>query len=138
MPVEFNTGFPSTGSLQLQVCTGCGHVNYPSRELCGRCLADALQWQPVSDSGVVQSLTLLHYSLEADYSNHLPWPVGSIKLDCGPIAFAHLQPGLRVNAPVVLKIMADKDNNAMLVATAEDSPELQQWLHDIQFTEASS
>lgn len=137
MPVAFKTGLPATGALQLQVCSECSKVNYPSRELCGNCLADGLQWQPVADRGVVQTLTELHYSLEPDYAAHLPWPVASVQLDCGPIAFAHLQPGLDVEAQVTLRVMADSHGNPMLVALSTDEPGAAEWLNKIQFEELS-
>jgi uncharacterized OB-fold protein len=133
MPVQFRTGLPATGALQLQVCGNCGAVNYPSRELCGHCLADALRWQPVADGGVVQTLTELHYSLEPAYAAQLPWPVASVKLDCGPIAFAHLQPGLAVSSRVTVRILADDSGNNMLVAHAANDAATAAWLEKIQF-----
>lgn len=131
MPVKFQTGLPATGPLQLQVCGECGKVNYPSRELCGSCLADALQWRPVADSGVVQTLTELHYSLEPGYAAHLPWPIASVRLDCGPVAFAHLQPGLDLGTRVTLRIVADGNGNHMLAALSADGPDTT-WLERIE------
>lgn len=121
--------------MQLQVCSDCKQVNYPSRELCGCCLADALRWQTVEDAGTVQTLTELHYSLEPDYAAHLPWVVASVKLDCGPIAFAHLQPGLDINARVTLRIVADSNGNRMLVALGADNSGAAAWLEKIKFNE---
>jgi hypothetical protein len=133
--MRFDTGLP-TGSgiqLQMQVCADCGHTNYPRRELCGDCLADALDWQPVDPNGTVQSLTELHYSLEDDYAAHLPWRVGSVKLDCGPVAFAHLAPGVESGQRVALCPFLDKYHNRMLVALGPDSPA--EWLEAINFRE---
>ncbi len=138
MTAAFKTIFPATGAPQLQVCTDCGQVNYPPRELCGKCLGASLAWQPIPAGGVVQSLTELHHSLEPQYGPHLPWPVASVKLDCGPVAFAHLQPGLDVNTAVTLRILADSEGNRMLVAYAADKnahESIQQWLTAIQFQE---
>lgn len=140
MPVKFSTGLPSAGQLQLQVCGNCQQVNYPQRELCGSCLANALQWQAVADGGVVQSSTELHYSLEQEYAAHLPWPVASVLADCGPVIFAHLQPGLEPGARVKLRIACDTADNRMLVALAENellATQGSDWLANIEFKESS-
>lgn len=43
-------GLPVDGTLTLQVCADCGAVQYPPRELCRACLADALAWRRVDGS----------------------------------------------------------------------------------------
>ena len=91
MSAKFDTALPSVNGLSLQHCSKCRHINYPVRELCGNCLADSLVWQSVDGAGTVQSLTALHYPLEKNFSHHLPWRIASVKLDAGPVAFAHLQ-----------------------------------------------
>jgi uncharacterized OB-fold protein len=133
----FHTGLPADGELQLLVCADCGRVNYPVRELCGNCLADALRWQAVDAAGTVQSLTELHYSLESDYAHHLPWRVASVKLDCGPVALAHLQPGVSVQDRVTLRPLCDRRGNRMLIALADNSHETAPWLAIIDFREDS-
>ena len=137
MPAQFNTGLPATTELSLQCCASCNHINYPKRELCGNCLADELCWQPVNGAGTVQSFTDLHYPLEDNFSKNLPWRVGSIMLDAGPVTLAHLQPGLNCNDRVKLSIAKDQSNNYMLVATGEGHV-ARDWLGSINFTEATS
>ena len=134
----FKTGLPASSTLTLQQCTNCNHVNYPSRELCGNCLANALQWQPVKDTGTVQSITELQYSLEPGYSTHLPWSVASVQLDCGPQAIAHLVPGIAIGDPVTLKLVEDAQGNVMLLAQGDDAAAQQaasRWLEKVQFKE---
>ena len=138
MTAVFRTGLPATGALTLQRCGRCRHVNYPPRELCGHCLADDLQWQPVADGGVVQSLTRLSYSLEPAYAEHLPWAIASIRLDCGPIALAHLAPGIACHARVALRAIQDRAGNRMLLATGIDTEAqrlLAGWLQSVGFKE---
>jgi uncharacterized OB-fold protein len=118
MAGHFDTRLPATQRLALQVCDECGSVNYPPRELCGACLADALQWRAVADTGVVQSLTELHYSLEPHYAARLPWRIASVHLDCGPVVFAHLQPGVAIGDRVAVRPLQDDGGSRMLVATA--------------------
>ena len=121
----------------MQVCGDCGHVNYPPRELCGACLADGLGWQLVNSQGTVQSLTELQYSLEEDYARSLPWRVASVKLDCGPIALAHLGPSAVVQDRVTLRVMSDPHGNLMLVALGESQGETDAWLETVNFQEDS-
>ena len=138
MSTNFSTGLPESPALILQCCEQCGHVNYPSRELCGNCLADALALRAVDANGVVQASVELHYSLEQEYASHLPWPVGSIRLDCGPVVLAHLQPGVDTGSPVKITVIQDITGNRMLAATGKDGTSqttLTSWLAKIQFKE---
>ncbi len=83
---------PSAGQGQLVLprCRDCEAVQYPLREICGNCLGDNLEWGPVPAGGKLISWTRLHASVEPFFREHLPWPVGSVKLDCGPVVIAHL------------------------------------------------
>lgn len=138
MTTLFRTGLPAAGALTLQCCGQCKQVNYPARELCGNCLADDLQWQSVSDTGLVQSLVELHYSLEPVYAEHLPWAVASIKLDCGPVVLAHLAPGAAINTAVKLRAIQDAAGNTMLLAASTDNSSQQAaaaWLAGVKFSE---
>ena len=138
MATTFSTGLPNATELTLQCCGQCQRVNYPPRELCGHCLADSLQWQRVDDTGVVQSVAQLHYSLEQEYADHLPWAVGSIKLSCGPVVLAHLQPDIICGATVKLKLVQDQAANRMLVAIGDDSASDERasaWLKTVNFEE---
>ena len=140
MPARFDTRLPANGALTLQCCGDCGKVNYPPRELCGHCLADALQWQAVNDAGVVLSRAALHYSLEQDYAQHLPWPVGSVALDCGPVVLCHLQPGLDSGAAVTVRVIQDGAGNRMLAAVdtaGEAQKSISAWLDSVSFKEVS-
>ena len=137
MSTRFVTRLPPASTLQLPVCRQCGGISYPPRELCGHCLADALEWQAVEPGGVLQSSSILHYSLEPFYARQIPWAIASVRLDCGPVVLAHLQPGLTPGARVVVCIRCDSDGNRYLVATAESDPDSRaaQWLEQIDFKE---
>ena len=137
MPARFDTGLPAASGLALPCCGRCGRVNYPPRELCGACLADGLAWKAVDSAGVVQACTELHYSLEQDYADHLPWRVASVLLACGPVVLAHLQPGVVEGAGVTVHIVEDRHGNRMLAAV-EPSGAGADWLASIQFKECSS
>lgn len=79
-------------ALSLQHCCDCGQVQYPPRELCHVCLGD-LVWRETPGNGVVSSRVDLHHSLWEFFKRHTaqqPWPIASIKLDCGPTVLAHV------------------------------------------------
>ena len=79
-----------SGEFVLQVCKNCSAVQYPPRELCKDCLHDELQWEEISAEGTLISYTVLHASTNAFFREHLPHKVALVKLDCGPVLFAHL------------------------------------------------
>ena len=113
------------GLLILPRCRDCEMVQYPLRELCGNCLGDNLEWGPVPADGNLISWTRLHASVEPFFRGHLPWPVGSVKLDCGPVVIAHLAvalpaSGMRVNVLPYL----DGNGVPVLVIVPEESNDL--------------
>ncbi|MBB6522030.1 Zn-ribbon domain-containing OB-fold protein [Pseudoteredinibacter isoporae] len=96
--------FAEKGELHLQQCAACNLWSYPPREVCGHCLADELSWQPCPGEGQVLSRVDLHNSFEAYFSEQLPWPLLSVKLDVGPVLYVHGdgQSGQRVNVKLQL------------------------------------
>ena len=52
------TAAAAEGRFALQVCAGCGAVQYPPREACHVCLSDALPWRTQSGAGELISQTL--------------------------------------------------------------------------------
>mgnify|MGYP001827596182 CR=1 FL=1 len=138
MGTRFATGLPAGPALQLQRCELCGKVNYPRRELCAHCLADALHWCEVESGGGVRSVTELHYSLEPLFAERLPWRIASVQLDCGPVAFVHLQPGLVIGARVDVRIAVDAGGNRVVVALDEGGENAREWLVESGFQEESA
>lgn len=91
----------TTEALVLQHCVHCHTIQYPPREVCRTCLNDQLEWQATETGGKVLAVTDLHHSHEPYFQQRAPWIIASIKLDCGPIVFAHIaaqdaQPGEQV------------------------------------------
>ena len=76
--------------LELQVCRDCGTVQYPPREACRVCLSHRLDWRAQDGGGELVSETPLHHSNELFYRERMPWRLGMVKLDCGPVIVAHL------------------------------------------------
>ncbi len=104
------------GEFALQVCPSCSTVQYPARDVCGHCLNTTLNWQPVADTGVLCATTTLHHSNEPYFQARLPWRIGTVALDCGPFAIAHLPEGGQAEDKVRLSLELDAGGVAVLVA----------------------
>ena len=120
------TAAAARGRLELQVCRDCGTVQYPPREACRVCLSQRLDWRAQDGVGELVSETTLHHSNELFYRERMPWRLGMIKLDCGPVVVAHLH-GDCAPAPSRVRLRAniDRAGQAALVAIPEkDTPNM--------------
>jgi hypothetical protein len=81
-------------------------------------------------------MTTLHYSLEPQYESRLPWQVASVALDCGPVAFAHLQAGAGLGSRVTVRIVCDSNGSRMLAALHNEE-EAPMWLQSSGLKEKS-
>ena len=79
------------GELTLQQCAACHAVQYPPRELCRECLAGELNWTVLPGGGELLAYSELQHSLEPYFRDQLPWMLGSVRLDCGPVVLAWLR-----------------------------------------------
>lgn len=104
------------GQFALQVCNACQTVQYPPRDVCCSCLHDDLLWQPVPNLATVVASSTLHHSNEPYFQNQLPWRIGTVKLDCGPVAIAHLKDNLQIGDRTALSLELDPANVGVLVA----------------------
>jgi uncharacterized OB-fold protein len=105
------------GELALQRCAACGAVQYPPRELCCSCLADALEWR-VSDRepGEVLATTTLHHSHDAHFRSRLPQRVGLVRLEPGPTVVCFLTEGCTAGTRVVVSANTDDAGRPVLSA----------------------
>jgi len=110
------TAMAAQGRFALQVCAECGAVQYPPRQLCGACLADALEWRDVADTGMLLAETVLRHSNDLFFRERLPWRLGMVQLDCGPSVVAHLAEDCEQGAPVRLALRLDRAGQAVMVA----------------------
>jgi len=120
------TAAAALGRFELQVCRDCGTVQYPPREACRACLSHRLDWRAQDGAGELVSATLLHHSNELFYRERMPWRLGLVKLDCGPLIVAHLH-GDCAPAPARVRVSLNLDRAglAALVALPEkDTPNM--------------
>ena len=112
--------------FELQACDECGTVQYPPREACVRCLSVQLTWKPQDGRGELIAETRLHHSLDPFFRDKLPWRVGLVRLDAGPIVVAHVHGAVpHASVRVRLKATVDAAGHAALFAFAEqDTPDM--------------
>ncbi|MET3515086.1 NAD(P)-dependent dehydrogenase (short-subunit alcohol dehydrogenase family)/uncharacterized OB-fold protein [Pseudacidovorax sp. 1753] len=115
------TAAAATGHiLHLQCCDRCGALQYPPREACGQCLADTLRWQPQPGGGQLLAQSTLRHSNDAYFAQHLPWRIGTIKLDAGPTVIAFLSESVTPDAArVTVSLRLDRAGEAVLVCQPE-------------------
>ena len=110
------------GAFKLQVCSKCDGVQYPPQEFCSYCLADELSWETVSPAGKVLSWTTTHASSNRFFKGILPFHVGMIKLDCGPVLIAYLAAAsLHTGSRVRVTGMRDKSGQTVFLAGPPDT-----------------
>src|SRR5271155_3852022 len=120
------TAAAARGEFELQVCRDCGTVQYPPREACRKCLSNRLDWRAQDGAGELVSETTLHHSNELFYRERMPWRLGVIKLDSGPVIVAHVH-GDCPPAPSRVHVRAglDKAGQAALIAVPrKDTPNM--------------
>ena len=110
------TAVAAEGRFRLQVCAACEAIQYPPRQLCGKCLSDRLSWRDVSDGGSLIAETTLHHSNDIYFRERLPWRLGLVSLDCGPSIVAHVMEDCAVDARVRMSIKLDRSGRAVMLA----------------------
>src|SRR6516225_4161084 len=120
------TAAAALGRFELQACRDCGRVQYPPREACCACLSRRLDWRVQDGAGELLSETMLRHSFELFFRERMPWRLGMIRLDCGPVLVAHLH-GDCSPAPARVRVRAslDRAGQAVLIAIPEkDTPNM--------------
>ena len=119
-------GPAAQGRFELQVCEECSTVQYPPREACVRCLSVQLAWKAQDGRGELIAETRLHHSLDPFFRDKLPWRVGLVRLDAGPVVIAHVHGALpHASVRVVLRPTLDAAGHAALFAFPErDAPDM--------------
>lgn len=107
------------GTLRLQHCAVCGHVAYPPRDACPSCLSLRLDWQDTPGGGEALAETIVHTTPDTYFRERMPWRVGTVRLDAGPMLMAHLHGDVPVPGRVRVASFLDKSGNAVLMALPE-------------------
>src|SRR5690606_25035730 len=108
------------------VCQQCATVQYPPREVCGRCLSEQLRWQEVEPSGRLLATTTLHHSNDLYFRERLPWRIGTVHMTVGPAVVAHVHGDCRGHEPVRRELKPDRSGQAVRIALpCEASPNME-------------
>lgn len=128
------TAAAAEGRFALQQCEDCGTVQYPPRENCHRCLGDRLPWREVSGSGELISQTTLLHSHDLFFRDRVPWRLGMVKLDCGPVVVVHLHSDVPA-PPARLRVGARLDRAGMGVLVGFPEQDVPNMADDRQLRE---
>lgn len=121
------------GRFVLQVCADCSKATYPPRDACPMCWGE-LAWQDQPNGATVLCETTIRASTDLYFRDHLPWRMGKVVLDAGPVALVHLHNALRPDDRSVIRTLTDRSGNAALFALPPpgdfdmDDPQLREFL----------
>lgn len=113
--IAFSTA-AAQGRFALQTCADCKCVIYPPRELCPKCWSMDLEWGDIAEGGELLSETTLHTSVNTYFRERMPWRIGTIRLDAGPVVLAHVHGDVKPCARVRMIARTDKSGQGVLMA----------------------
>jgi NAD(P)-dependent dehydrogenase (short-subunit alcohol dehydrogenase family)/uncharacterized OB-fold protein len=120
------TAAAAEGRFALQACEDCGHLPYPPRDACPRCLSARLTFKDVDPNGRLIAETTIRVSTDPYFRERMPWRVGTIKLDAGPVIVAHLHGDTVEGERIKLALKLDKSGSAVMLALpAQETPHMQ-------------
>jgi NAD(P)-dependent dehydrogenase (short-subunit alcohol dehydrogenase family)/uncharacterized OB-fold protein len=134
------TAAAAEGRFALQRCADCGLVLYPPRDACPACLSPRLLYEDVDPRGILVAETTVHVSTDPYFRERVPWRVGTVKLDAGPVLVAHLHGDAVEGGRVRLQLNLDKSGAPVVLALPEkdtpsmaDDPQLRELTCDPKF-----
>ena len=120
------TAAAAEGRFALQVCADCGHVLYPPRDACPRCLSAKLPFKNIDPNGRLIAETTVRISTDRYFHERMPWRIGTVQLDAGPAIVAHLHGDTVEGERVRLTLKLDKSGSAVMFALpAQETPHMQ-------------
>jgi NAD(P)-dependent dehydrogenase (short-subunit alcohol dehydrogenase family)/uncharacterized OB-fold protein len=134
------TAAAAEGRFALQVCEECGGVVYPPRDACPACLSVRLPYRDVEPAGTLVAETTVRVSPDSYFRERVPWRLGTVKLDVGPLIVAHLHGDALEGARVRLSLQLDKSGAPVAFAlpdpptpNMQDDPQLREMTCDPKF-----
>ncbi|MBV8510130.1 MAG: SDR family oxidoreductase, partial [Xanthobacteraceae bacterium] len=134
------TAAAAEGRFALQVCEECGSVIYPPRDACPACLSVRLPYRDVEPAGTLVAETTVRVSPDSYFRERVPWRLGTVKLDVGPLIVAHLHGDALEGARVRLSLQLDKSGAPVVFAlpdpptpNMQDDPQLREMTCDPKF-----
>jgi len=110
------TAAAAEGRLSLQRCRTCNGVCYPARDACPRCWSLDLRWVDIPDGGALLTESTLYSSFNPYFQARLPWRVGTVRLDAGPVVLAHIHGAVPDRGRVRMIARTDNSGQGVLMA----------------------
>lgn len=104
------------GRFTLQVCGECARVQYPPRDACGACLSVNLDWRDVPRAGELLAETKIRTTTDLYFRERMPWRMGSVKLEAGPVVLCHVHGDVAPHAAVRMALMLDRAGQGVMLA----------------------
>ncbi len=120
---HFFSTYAARGELRLQKCAECDVVQYPPRDACSNCWSEDLHWREVDAGGKLISETVLDASTNVYFRERLPWRIGAVKMNAGPVVTAHLHEDVEKDGAVRLIARTDRSGQGVLMALPEKETE---------------
>ena len=114
------TAAAAEGRLMLQRCTECRTWQYPPRDACVECLSTDMPWQDLPPTGELLAETTVQTSPRLYYRERIPWRMGTVQMNEGPVILAHIHEDVSVRAPIRLAAHLDRSGQGVLVAMPRD------------------
>ncbi|MHA7274378.1 Zn-ribbon domain-containing OB-fold protein [Arthrobacter sp. TMT4-20] len=71
--------------LVAQKCADCGDLRFPPIEICPQCWSENQIWVPIAPTGTLWSYVVYHRALDPSKADEIPYVIGRVKTDDGPI-----------------------------------------------------
>lgn len=91
--------------LVAQKCGNCGDTHYPYVEICPVCWSSDQRWREISTEGELYSYVVYHRALDPSKKDEIPYVIGRVLTDDGPIfnvrldaALGEVKVGMRLTA----------------------------------------
>jgi uncharacterized OB-fold protein len=72
------------GTLLVQRCDRCGHVQHYPRNICVKCWSHELQWVVAAGTGTIWTFTVVNVPGHPAWSAEVPYVLALVELDEGP------------------------------------------------------
>jgi uncharacterized protein len=109
-------------TLVVQKCNSCGEMRFPPLPICSNCWSEDQAWQEVEPTGTLWSYVVYHRALEPAFADDIPYAVGRVKIDAGPLFTVRLDIPLdQINVDMPVKA-SYKDINREVTLLQFTSP----------------
>jgi hypothetical protein len=81
---DSNRAFFTSGSLTLQQCRGCAHIQHPPEDVCDSCQSFDLGHFESVGRGRVESVVVVHHPVHPGIADRVPYAIVLVSIDDAP------------------------------------------------------